>query len=260
VATRKGKNVATRNRLLMLIGIGLGGSILVISLGIFVIYNLKIKDAAAEAAIVGGVLTFLGTSYTALYNEISSYYKDRANNIEKKWNLIYPVVKEIYMPWIVSATALYHAISALSPPKITTQEALHILYLTCLFYGNRLRFITGDAGGTVILSTTREEDKVSNAYYKISTNFEWAGSSAETTVRVSELQYLFISKDKKDNPYIQFRFAHDVEETESLKKRMDELEQWLKIENNKQKVEKALHDFIDTFQEQIGRVYDAWET
>ena len=72
-APRKGKN-ARRNRLLMLIGIGLGGSILVISLGIFVIYYQNIKDAAAQAAIIGGVLTFLGTSYTALYNEISSYY------------------------------------------------------------------------------------------------------------------------------------------------------------------------------------------
>jgi hypothetical protein len=259
VATKKRK-AARRNRLLMLIGIGLGGSILVICLGIFIIYYENIKDAAAEAAIIGGVLTFLGTSYTALYNEISSYYKDRANNIEKKWNLIYPIVKEIYMPWIVSAKALYHAISALSPPRISPQETLHTLYLTCLFYGYRLRFITGDAGGTVILSTTREEEKVNSAYYEISKNFEWAGSSAETTIMVSELQHLFITKDKKEDPYVQFRFAHDIQERESLRKMRNELEQWLNNESNKLKVQKALKEFIHTFQVEINSVYDAWET
>ena len=56
------------------------------------------------------------------------------------------------MPWIISAKSLQRSISGLSPPNITHQEAVHVLFLISVFYGYRLRFIMGDAGGAVILS------------------------------------------------------------------------------------------------------------
>lgn len=243
-----------------MIGIGLGGSILVIFLGISIINYQNIREAGAQAVIVGGVITFLGTSYTALYSEISSFYKDRASNYEKKWNLIYPIIKNIYMPWILSAKSLQRSIEKLSPPKITHEEISHVFFLVCLFYGYRLRFIMGDAGGTIILSTPKEQTTVSDAYYKISNDFHWAGDSAKTSLRVSELQHLFISKDNKEDPYVQFRFVQDVEKDESLKKSRDVLETWLKVEDNKNKVNNALKEFINGFQSEIDRVYAAWET
>jgi hypothetical protein len=78
------EKVKRLGRLIVLMGVGLGAGMLVIYLGNYFITSEKITDFAAKATILAGVLTFLGTAYTALYNEISSYYK--ATNNEKKWN------------------------------------------------------------------------------------------------------------------------------------------------------------------------------
>jgi hypothetical protein len=64
-----------------------------------------------------------------VYNEISSYYKDRASNYEKKWNLVYLLLKEDYNPWINSATILSRSISNLSSGNVTDKKIQHILYI-----------------------------------------------------------------------------------------------------------------------------------
>jgi hypothetical protein len=140
---------------------------------------------------------------------------------------------------------------------MTREEVLHILYLIAVFYSDRLRFITGD-GGLIILLKTNQKDNVNAAYYNILRNFDWAGD--ETSMRVSELQHVFISKDKKEDPYVQFKFVNDVKKQPSLQKSGDELENWLKIDNNKHKVEGALNHFIKIFEGDIDKVYSAWET
>ena len=170
-------------RLIVLIGVGLGAGMLVIYLGNYFITSEKITDFAAKATILAGVLTFLGTAYTALYNEISSYYKDKTTNNEKKWNLIYPLLKQDYYPWINSALSLCDGFSKLSTASMTDKQVVHILYLIAVFYGYRLRFIIGD-GGLIILSSTNEEDKVNQAYFQVIKTFEWAGDETPNSINV----------------------------------------------------------------------------
>lgn len=241
-------------RLVILIGTGLlaGGG--VIFLGNY--FQSSLTDYTAKATILAGVITFLGTVFTALYSEISSYYKDRSSNSEKKWNLIYPLIKQDYYPWINSALSLGEAFK-LSIATITAKQVLHILYLIAVFYGYRLRFITGD-GGVIILSSTKEENEVNQAYFQIIKTFQWAGD--ETPCRVSQLQELFISRNKKDDPYVLFKFEHDVKNDPSLQDSREKLEAWLKTDNNKQNVELALTNFTEIFNHDISKVYSAWET
>jgi hypothetical protein len=244
-------------RLVILIGIALAAGAAVIYIGIYFINSQQITDIAAKATILAGVLTVLGTVFTALYNEISSYYKDRSNNNEKKWNLIYPLVKQDYYPWINAALSLRYAMSKVTKSKITNNQVIHVLYLIAVFYGYRLRFIIGD-GGLIILSSTSEEDKVNEAYVKILDSFQWAGE--ETAKRVSELQNIFISKDKQENPYVLARFESDVNSTPSLQDSKHKLANWLEIDANRQTFDGKIENFVNVFKRGIDNVYSNWET
>jgi hypothetical protein len=192
-----------------------------------------------------------------LYNEISSYYKDRSNNNEKKWNLIYPLVKQDYYPWINAALSLRYAISKMTDISITPNQVTHMLFLIAVFYGYRLRFIIGD-GGLIVLSSIPEEDKVNASYQGILDSFRWAGD--ETAKRVSELQNLFISKDKKEDPYVLDKFENDINNTRSLQVSRDKLAEWLKIDTNRRTLDSKFENFVNTFKSGIDRVYSNWET
>lgn len=69
-----------------------------------------LSDPASKATVVAAAVTVLGIVFSAVYGEISSYYKDRSANIEKKWNLIYPLLQQYYYPWISSAKLLRKAL------------------------------------------------------------------------------------------------------------------------------------------------------
>jgi hypothetical protein len=246
-------------RLTVLIGIGLGAGTAIIFIGNYFISSQQITDLAAKATILAGVLTFLGTIFTALYNEISSYYKDRSNNNEKKWNLVYPLLKQDYYPWINAALSLRYAISkmTMNNTSITANQVTHMLFLIAVFYGYRLRFIIGD-GGLIVLSSISEEDKVNAAYKGILDSFGWAGD--ETAKRVSELQNLFISKDKKEDPYVLDKFENDINNTKSLQVSRDKLAEWLRLDSNRQTLDTKFENFVNTFKSGIDKVYSSWET
>jgi len=59
-----------------------------------------------------------------LYNEISSYYKDRSNNNEQTWNLIYPLGKKYCYTRINSALSLRYAIPKMANANITVHLVL----------------------------------------------------------------------------------------------------------------------------------------
>ena len=122
--------------------------------------------------------------------------------------MIYPLIKNDYNPWIYSASSLLDALEDFNPTAKNDDVIIHILYLTSVFYGNRLRFITKD-GGLVLLSTPAEEKKVNDAYNEVKKKFQWAGT--ETSRKVSYLQKLFVSKDKRKEPYVQAMFAEEFE-------------------------------------------------
>jgi hypothetical protein len=113
-------------------------------------------------------------------------------------------------------------------------------------------------GGLIVLLATNEETEVNEAYQKIVNNFDWAGD--ETSLRVSEIQHLFISKNKKTDPYVQFKFVNDVMKEPTLQKSAEYLQKWFENDDNRQRILKALNHFVETFQAEINRVYTAWET
>jgi hypothetical protein len=215
--------VKTVYRLGILICIALVAGVIIIFLSNYLIISQQITDLAAKATILAGVLTFLATIFTALYNEISSYYKDKSN----------------------------------TNTNITTNQVMHMLFLIAVFDGYRLRFIIGD-GGLVILSSTSEEDKVNTAYQEILDSFRWADD--ETPKRVSELQNIFILKDKKNDPYVLDKFEKDVNNTKSLQDSRDKLADWLKIDANRLTLDSKLKNFVNTFKSGIDKVYSNWET
>ena len=217
-------------------------------------YISSLSDDAAKATVAAGAVTLFGVIFSALYNEVSAYYKERSQNICRKWDLIYPLIKNDYNPWIYSASSLLDALEDFNPTAKNDDVIIHILYLTSVFYGNRLRFITKD-GGLVLLSTPAEEKKVNDAYNEVKKKFQWAGT--ETSRKVSYLQKLFVSKDKRKEPYVQAMFAEDLKTDAYLKESKEQLKSWLTKENVDQ-LKDAAKSFIDCFKNSINKLYTAW--
>lgn len=216
-----------------------------------------IKDYTAKATIVAATITVLGVIFSAMYNEISSYYKDRSANIGKRWELIYPLVKKHYFPWISLAKSLHRDIQrVMNEDSVGRNDQSQLLYLITLFYGYRLKFLIED-GGLILLSSSKEEDKVEEAYHQIEKALNWEGD--KTPRRVSYLQNLFISKSKKNNPYVLDTFLDDLSHDPNLQQMLDTFGQWLNKENM-QNVDISLQKFITTFKSSIDKLYSAWET
>lgn len=241
-------------RLLIVIGIALlagGGAIYLAPLLI-----VSLKEDTAKATIVAGVITLLGVIFSAMYGEISSYYKDRSANAGKKWELIYPLVKQHYYPWINSGESLANAIEeAIKQIPASQEAATRLLYLTSVFYGYRLQFII-QAGGLVLLSSNKEEKKVNDSYRNFKRNFQWAGD--ETPRRVSYLQSLYVKKNKPDNPYVLAVFSTELTSDPLLKDSLAKLSAWTSGESNLANAHQTLQEFTARFKKGIDRLYSAW--
>ena len=220
-------------------------------------YYIKLTpDAAAKGTVAASAVTLFGVIFSALYKEISSYYQERSQSICRKWNLIFPFIKNHYNPWIGTAQSLLSSLKSLNPASLTDEAVTRVLYLTTLFYGRRLRFIVND-GGLLLLSSNKEEKKVIAAYREIEKTYAWAGGNGETQKRVSYLQKLFISEDKPDNPLVSWTFSEDVKKDPFLKESRDKLKQWLTKENIA-KLEVEMNDFIVCFKNSLDKLYTAW--
>ena len=216
-------------------------------------YITLIKDDAAKATIVAGVITFFGVIFSAMYNEISAYYKERSESINRKWDMIFPFIKNHYNPWINSAKSLLSSLD-LNPNALSADAVTRVLYLTAVFYGYRLRFIVND-GGLILLSSDKEDRKVENAYREIERKFQWAKD--ETPRRVSYLQNLFLSRNKPDDPYVLSKFTDDLKEDQVLEDSRKILWSWLTKENIDE-LKVATKDFIECFKASIDKLYTAW--
>ena len=93
------------------IGIIILFSVLVIFFSYSFILNLE--DFSAKAAVIVGIIAFLGTIFTTLITELSSFYNRKKLILEKKWDLIFPLVKQHYNPCLNSAKSLQNALSKL---------------------------------------------------------------------------------------------------------------------------------------------------
>lgn len=254
--------------LAILIGVALCSATAVIYLANFLIIKYKIADAGI-ATIIGGVLTLLGIIFTAGYNEISSYYKDRNQNIAKKWDLIYPYIKNHYNPWIASALAFHYSLQKIisatnSQQKISSDQVTLTLYEMTSFFGNRLKF-TIQEGGLILLSSTKEQKKVNEAYIEIEKKLRWGG--AKTALFNSYLANLYYQQ-QISQPYTLQMFAKNIEsdkksfsvEEISLYKIKLQFENWITNYSEEViQVNESISHFADTFQISIDKLYSSWD-
>ena len=49
---------------------------------------IQITDFAAKATVAGASLTVIGTIFTTMISEISTYHKEKELRFQKKWDLI----------------------------------------------------------------------------------------------------------------------------------------------------------------------------
>jgi hypothetical protein len=218
-------------------------------------------DYVAKATVFGAAATILGTIFSAVYNEISSYYKDRSVNLEKKWKLILPLIEKHYYPWVNIAIDLQTALKRIKfEHPVSNYDSINLLFLIMLFFGYRLRFILQD-GGFILLSTPEEGKRVWKAYRRIERHLKWNGE--RTGEAISHLQRLYLSKEKPNKPYVQEEFANEVRKTARLRSMNRNLRVWLANSTSKKeltKLDKALRDFIWRFGFSIDTLYSAWQT
>lgn len=243
-------------RLTILILVALIAGVLAIFLTSWAVSTMR-QDPTAQATVVAGAITVLGIIFSAMYGEISSYYTERSTNIEKKWDLILPLLKKHYYPWINSAKSLRDAISTAMNAKKTNDEIVErLLYLTMVFYGYRLAFIMDpEAGGLILLSTSKEEDEVYESYREIERKFQWA--DIETPKRVSDLQQRWKTKNKSEASYVLQVFTNDLRKDKKLQDSKAKLALWLTKENMKG-LDQALGAFITLFKNDIDKLYTTW--
>src|SRR5437867_4338537 len=116
-------------RLAILVLVAVGGGAFVTFLAYYLIVVQNIHDDAARATIVAGVIAFLGTIVTTIYKEISSYYKDKIERTNKKWNLVLPLIQSHYMSWINSALSLTDALKKITNDNPNDTQINRVLYL-----------------------------------------------------------------------------------------------------------------------------------
>jgi hypothetical protein len=216
----------------------------------------SITDYTAKATIVAATITVLGVIFSAMYNEISSYYKDRSIIVDKKWELIYPLVKKHYYPWINAAKKLQSVFHEnINNDSVIQENQTRMLYLITIFYGYRIRFINED-GGLILLYSSKDGEGVDQAYRQVENALRWKGD--ETPRRVSYLQNIFMENDKPGSPYFFTAFSDDLSNDQTLQELRDSLGHWLNKENV-QNADNALQTFIRTFESSIDKLYSAWE-
>jgi hypothetical protein len=221
------------------------------------IYISSVTDDVAKATIAAGVITLFGVIFSAMYNEISTYYKDRSANINRKWDLIFPMMKNHYNPWVNIAYSYIRSLKRLDIEHPSDENFMRVLYLTLIFFGLHMKFVLDD-GGLILLSTPKEEKTVSEAYYKIEDSYVFAGD--QTPRLVSHLDDVYLSKGVKGGsgyPYVLEKFKKDLETDPVLQESMQKLKAWMN-KDNKDNLMSALQNFADTFKASLDRLYTAW--
>lgn len=213
-------------------------------------------DATANSTIIAGEITFLGIIFTTIYKEISTYYRDKTERVNKRWNLVLPMIKDNYMPWISAAKSLSNSFKNVQSGTPSDSQINRILFLFSVFYGIRLRNLQQN-GGYILLSSTEDEDLIDDAYQKIKSTLNWAGD--ETPNRVNELQELFVKNEKDTNPYSIVRFQQDLAQSPSLQESKDKLKAWLTADTAKT-AQNDLDTFVFLFKQSIKKLSSYWDS
>jgi hypothetical protein len=218
-------------------------------------YMTAAKDLSVKGTIAAGIITVLGVIFSAIYKEISAYYQERSEIICRKWDLIFPFIKNYYNAWIHSAESLRLSLKGVDNNKPSDLAVTRVLYYTALFYEYRLRFII-NGGGLILLSSNEENDIVMEKYREIQKSFQWAGD--ETPVHVSYLQKLFTLKNKPEDPYVLHSFIKEFQTDKFLNDSKEKLQSWLSKDVSIKNLEKKLGEFIESFNESIENLYKIW--
>ncbi len=258
-----------RTRLIILVVLG----VVPPSLAIFLLDRTVTgtTPAAIQAAIAGGVLTAVGTIFSAVYKEVSAYFQQTTSNVNAKVTMISPIVQKYYSPWINSAQILHGKLESLTKSDVVAPEDIQtLLYYTMVYYGYRMKFVL-EAGGLILLSSTAQQKTVHDAYRAAEVALDWEG--AKTHGDVSYLQTLFLTKNvaigsgtaKADGPspssgapYMFFQFSKDIQGDKILSSMTDSLTQWVGQKEKVRAASEAVNNFALTFQTSIDQLYTAW--
>ena len=241
--------------------------------------------AAIQAAIAGGLLTAMGTIFSAVYKEVSAYFQQTSANVDKKVTMISPLVQKYYSPWINSAQILQGKLESLTKTGVVEPEDIQtLLYYIMVYYGYRMKFIL-EAGGLVLLSSTAEQNTVHDAYRGAERALDWEGT--ETHRDVSYLQTLFLTRNAATSagkaqpgsdsapvgagkgptdsgttaagsPYMFFQFRNDIPGDKNLSGMVDSLSKWVAEKEKVKAASQAVNNFALTFQTSIDQLYTAW--
>ncbi len=239
-------------KLLSLSSIAIIGAVLTVIMAWLLISSNT--DPTAKGTIAAGAITVLGVIFADFYKEIASFYKERSRSISKKWKLIFPFIKSHYNPWIGASNSWLNSLENLDVSKDIA--VARVLYLTTLFYGIRMRFLND--GGVLLLSTNKEEEKVTKAYNAIKGCYKWAGPDPETQLRTSFLQKYFLDKTRDNTPLVFDTFYKDMQTNQALTECNDLLKKWVSDKNNVENLKKEVKAFATTFKGSIDKLYTAW--
>lgn len=219
----------------------------------------QVTDPAAKATIAAAFISLFGIVFGAVYSEISAYYKDRALGMEKKWELVFPLMRDYYNPWIQGAkyfSGFLRELKVLAKSEeISPDAAARAMFYQVYFYSRRLKFSL-EAGGRPILADDEDEEKVLNAYRSIELSLQWAGK--DTRSRVARLQKAFLDREKYE-PYLSNEFIADAIDPKNIEtvKDCERLKEWLTIDHMN-KTAQALEEFESHFKQGINRMYRGW--
>lgn len=215
----------------------------------------QLTDSAAKATVLAALIALFGVFFTAIFSEISAYYKDRGLGMQKKWELIFPMLRDYYNPWIQSAKYLSDYLGEIKDShSFSAEQAARALFYLTLFFSQRLQFSLR-AGGRPILAEDKDQDSVLEAYREVEKALDWKGP--QTPNEVSFLQNLYIQKNKPKKPYLSFQFVKDAETKPRLRRIRDEFQAWL----NKERADAAsiaLNEFQTRFKNGINKLYSGW--
>lgn len=211
----------------------------------------KITDTVLAAFIA-----LFGVIFTAIFSEVSSYYSDRGLGMQKKWELVFPLLRDYYNPWIQSASYFSGYLKEIKGSKpFSPEQATRILFYVSLFFSSRLRFSL-KAGGRPILAEDSDEENVLEAYRALEKTLDWTDHQNRRT-EISFLQQSFMQKDSPDKAYSSYQFAEDVKVDARLQKIRDEIQAWL-TKDHAEKTAQALDEFQSRFKKGINKLYSGW--
>jgi hypothetical protein len=247
-----------RSRLVLVSVVSFIAFVAVFSLTYYVI--APTTDPGAKATMIAAVLSLVGLAISAMYKEVSSYYQEISSKLDKKWNLVYPLLSKHYKPWINSADAFRHALEALDTPKKTFDDVVGVMYSNLVFYGYRQRFIS-EQGGMLLLLSSEDDQEVRKAYANVVIASNWGGNRTTSRRYASKLQKMFVTLDKPDSPFLLNDFFGQVakdNEDPKLKDMVNVLSNWL-TEENRTNLIAALTQFSQVFNQKVDALAKAWE-